>query len=825
MALMKRLRGFLGALAIIFSFLAFAHPALAQSVEVTGNSRVSAGVIQGYFTGTDQASIDRGVSDLLATGLFTKVSAHLVGGHVVVAVVEGKVIINRVAFEGNSKLKGEQLGVEVQSHERDVYDEKVAAGDVDRLKEAYKKIGRSQVKIAYRTVPLPNGRVDLVFKIDEGDKTGVKSINFVGNQAVSSYRLLGLMETTQMNFLSWLKTTDVYDPDRLATDEDSIRKYYQRNGYADFRITNTDVQYVDSDTPGYNITISVDEGAQYKVSSVNVVSHLPKVDSSVLAPLATLSAGDIYNSVQVDKSVLAITRALATYGYAFSDVRPHGERDTAAHTIALTFTADDGPKVYIERIDVTGNTRTRDFVIRREFDIGEGDPYNHAMIETAERRLNNLGFFKKVHISTRPGSSPDRVIVMVEVEDQPTGSVSLSGGYSTTLGWIAEVAFTETNFLGRGQYLKLSASQGQSSKGYSASFTEPYFFGQHIAAGIDLYHNEQDQNAFQTYQYWVNGVNLRLGFPITEALTFQPNYSIYQSKVVIPNTASQPYNDCVAPGLPWIPGGTTTAVVPTATNNCLINGEASIASKEAASLGNRLTSLVGYSFIYNTIDNPKVPTSGMFLNFHQDIAGLGGQARYLKETFDGKFYYPISDDFTGLVHLQGGQINAFGGRSLLITDNFNLGPTLVRGFAPGGLGPRDISDPNNIAANALGGTSYAGASGEVQFPLFGVPKEIGLRGAFFADAGSLWGYHGQTNFSPLFNLPAGSPCNNTAAAAAFTQGNCLQVQNSHMIRASLGASILWDSPVGPIRLDFAYPLRKAAGDQTQVFNFSGGASF
>ena len=469
-----------------------------------------------------------------------------------------------------------------------------------------------------------------------------------------------------------------------------------------------------------------------------MVSHLPKVDGATLLPYVTLHAGDVENATAIDSSVIAITKYLASQGYAFSDVRPHGDRDTAAHTIALTFTADNGPKVYIERIDIVGNTRTRDFVIRREFDIGEGDPYNHAMIENAERRLNNLGFFKKVHISTRPGSSPDRVIVTVDVEDQPTGSVSLSGGYSTTLGWIAQVAFTETNFLGRGQYLKLSASYGQSSQGWAAAFTEPYFLGQHIAAGFDVYHNQQNQNAYQTYQYWAEGVNLRLGFPITDQFTIGTNYSIYQSKVVIPNSDSDPYNDCSVPIVGVTPG-TAGTLPPSLNNSCLTNGEASIASKEVASLGNRLTSLVGYTLTYDSLDTHKSPSSGMILSFNQSVAGLGGETRYIKETFDGKYYYPITDDFTGLIHLQGGQINAFGGYQLLITDNYNLGPTLVRGFAPGGLGPRDISDPYNSTANALGGTTYYGASAEVQFPIFGLPKEVGLRGAVFVDTGALFG--------------------------------------------------------------------------------------
>ncbi len=823
--LMKSVRGLFGALVLMLSLLIVAQPVFAAPVAVQGNSRVSTAVIQSYFKGTDEASIDQGVADLLATGLFTSVKAENVGGQVVIAVAEGKVIINRVAFEGTSQLKGDQLSVEVQSHDHEPFDEAVAQADIGQIKEAYKKVGRSAVTVTYRTVPLPNGRVDLVFHVDEGTKTGVRQINFVGNQAVSSGRLKGLMQLTEMNFLSFIKTTDVYDPDRLASDEDAIRKYYQRYGYADFRITNTDVKYVDQPDPGYIITISVDEGPQYHLSSVNVVSHVGKIDGATLLPFVTLHTGDVENAAAIDTSVVAITRYLASQGYAFSDVRPHGDRDVNAHTIALTFTVDDGPKVYVERIDIVGNTRTRDFVIRREFDIGEGDPYNHAMIENAERRLNNLGFFKHVHISTRPGTSPDRVIVTVEVEDQPTGSVSLSGGYSTTLGWIAQVAFTETNFLGRGQYLKVSASYGQSSQGWSAAFTEPYFLGQHIAAGFDVYHNEQNQNAYQTYQYWVSGVNLRLGFPITDQFTIGTNYSLYQSKVIIPNSSSDPFNDCSVP----IPGTTPTAasVPPLGFNNsCLSNGEASIASKEVASLGGRLTSLAGYTLTYDTLDAHKSPSSGMLLSFNQGVAGLGGETKYIKETFDGRFYYPITDDFTGLIHLQGGQINAFGGYQLLITDNYNLGPTLVRGFAPGGLGPRDLSDPSNTTANALGGTTYYGASAEVQFPIFGLPREVGLRGAVFADTGSLFGFAGATQYNNLFpGLPANSPCIKGNVSPTWTQSNCLTVQDSHLLRISTGLSLLWDSPLGPIRLDYAFVLRKAPGDQTQAFNFSGGASF
>lgn len=825
---MQFFRGFLGGL-LVAAFLALGllgstSPAMAQAqspsqaIIVEGNHRVDADTVRSYFKGTDRASVDQGVKDLSASGLFNNVSARIVHGKVIVHVVESGVILNRVAFEGNSKIKSDQLAVEVQSKAHSGYNEAVAEGDIERIKEVYRRTGRNEARVTKRLVQLPNGKYDLVFTIDEGAKTGVKAINFVGNAHFSAYRLHGLMATTEMNFLSFIKTSDVYDPDRLASDEEAIRKYYMRHGFADFRITNTEVHF-DEGQGGYIITITMDEGPQYRVSNVRVESHIPNVNGDALLKYVKLSPGDVYDATAVELSTEAVTRDVARQGYAFSQVRPHGDRDNAAHTIALTFTVDDGPKVYIERIEIRGNTRTRDYVIRREFDIGEGDPYNHVLIERAERRLNNLGFFKKVHITNRPGSSPDRVIVVVEVEDQPTGAFSISGGYSTVDGAIAEVSVTETNFLGRGQYVKLSASYGQYSQGWAASFTEPYLFDQRMSGGIDIYHKATFPNQYAFYEVWTTGATLRLGLPITDYLTFQPHYSLYESKISIPNTSSQPYDDCTNP-INGVTPGTPGASALGPTNNCLTNGEASLALKQAANSGLTLTSLIGYSLIYNTLDNNKNPSSGFYANFKQDIAGLGGDSHFLRETLDTRYYYPISDDFTGLLRFQAGNIFGFGGPTALqIVNNFNVGPSLVRGFAPGGIGPRDISDPNNIAGNSLGGTTYFGGTAEVQFPIWGVPKEIGLKGAIFVDAGTLFGFQSQTNFA------GGGVCTTGNTAPLFTQGNCIALDDERTIRSSVGASLIWASPLGPIRIDYAYAITKGKYDQIQQFNFSGGTTF
>jgi len=822
---MNWIRGFFSALvlAVVLGFVALisAAPAFAQQIVVQGNAGVEPSAIKPYFTGTDPAAVQRGVDDLKATGIYSSVSAKVVDGTIVVTLDKGAQIINRVVFEGNRNIQKDQLEVEVQSKPRMVYNEATAEADIGRIKEACKKYGRNAASVTKRLVQLPNGRVDLVFTIDEGEKTGIREIRFVGNHAVSDYRLRNLMQTSTMfPVLSWFKSTDVYDPDRLASDEEAIRRYYVKYGYADFQIVSTDVVY-QTNPPGYVITITLDEGPQFHVSGVAVYSHIPQVNGPALLQFSYLKAGDVYDAGAVDKTVDAMTRDVARQGYAFSEVRPHGERDTVNHTIALQYSVDNGPKVYIERIDIVGNTRTRDYVIRREFDIGEGDPYNHALIERAERRLNGLGYFKKVHISNRPGSSPDRVIVVVEVEDQPTGSISLSGGYSTTQGVLAELAYTETNFLGRGQYVRLSVSDGQYSQGWKASFTEPYFLGQRLAAGFDLFHQTNSNNRFALYENWTTGGTLRLGIPITDDLTFQPNYTLYESKITIPNTSSEPYDDCSGPNQPFIPAGTFFVVTPTPFVNCLTNGEAPVEIKQAAAQGNIITSLAGFSFIYNNLDSRKDPSTGFFATYKQDFAGLGGQSEFVRETVDVRWYHPITEDFIGILHLQGGQINGFGSQPLDIINNFNIGPSLVRGFAPGGIGPRDISSSDNIEGSAVGGTTYYGGSAEVDFPIFGLPREIGLRGAVFADAGNVIGYAGQTNFSSFLHYTY-CPGQNTLL---ITQPSCATIWDPNQIRASVGASLLWNSPMGPIRFDFAVPVSKGKYDQTQVFNFSGGATF
>ncbi|MBV9703727.1 MAG: outer membrane protein assembly factor BamA [Methylobacteriaceae bacterium] len=730
--------------------------------------------------------------------------------------------INRVAFEGNSNIKSEQLLTVVELKSHGIFNAATAELDVRRIKEAYRRGGRNAASVSYRTVPLPDGRIDVVYTIDEGVKTGVKEINFVGNQVFSGYKLRSLMQTTESNFLSWLKTSDVYDPQRVADDEELIRRYYLRNGYADFRIVSTNAVY-DPDRKGYIITITLDEGPQYRVSNVTVESRIASVDGPSLSGDLRLSAGDAYDATEVEKTLEALTRDVQRRGFAFVQVRPRGDRDPVNHTIAIGFVVDEGPRVYIERINIRGNTRTRDYVIRREFDIGEGDPYNRVLIDKAERRLNNLGFFKKVRITNEPGSSPDRVIIDVEVEDQPTGSFGISGGYSTIDGIVGEVSISESNFLGRGQYVRLAVTEGQYTRGVDLSFTEPYFLDRRIAAGFDLFHKEVDASQFSDYATWLTGGTMRFGPPFTDEITLTPRYSLYTTQIRIENTPSAPFDDCTNPIIGTTPG-TTGAAPLSATANCLTNGEASLAVKQAT--GSTLTSLVGYTITYNTLDNYKNPTDGFHAELRQDFAGVGGDSEFIRTTGDIRYYHELLfDDWVGIARLQGGYIQGFGKESTLrISDQFQIGPDLVRGFAPGGIGPRDISAGINFKENPLGGTQYFGGSLELQFPL-GLPRELGMKGAVFADAGTLFGYKGATNLSPLLGLPAGTACFPGNTAPNFTQSNCVTVRDSSKIRSSVGASLIWASPLGPIRFDYAFVLSKDKYDDTQAFRFSGGTTF
>ncbi|WP_027550686.1 outer membrane protein assembly factor BamA [Bradyrhizobium sp. Cp5.3] len=806
-----------------------------QSISVEGNRRVEVETIRSYFKPgpggrLDQASIDDGLKALIETGLFQDVKINRgPGGNIIVSVVENPVI-GRIAFEGNKKIKDEQLTAEVQSKARGTFSRAMVQSDTLRIAEIYRRSGRYDVRVTPEIIEQPNNRVDLIFTIDEGAKTSVKSIEFIGNNAFSSYRLRDVIKTHESNLLSWLSSGDIYDPDRVEADRDLIRRFYLKHGFADVQVVAALTEY-DPEKKGFLVTFKIDEGQQYRVGSVEFRTSIANFDANVMRSYSRVSVGSLYNVESVEKSVEEMQIEASRRGYAFAVVRPGGDRNFEAHSVSVVFNIDEGPRTYIERINIRGNTRTRDYVIRREFDISEGDAYNRALVDRAERRLKNLDYFKTVKITTEPGSSSDRVVLIVDLEEKSTGDFSVSGGYSTTDGALAEVSISERNLLGRGLYAKAAVTYGQYARGYSLSFVEPYLLDYRVALGLDLYQRTQLSNSFISYGTKTLGFSPRLGFSLREDLALQVRYSVYQQEITLPSYLADCNNNLGSSAFnpsPAFAASQTPPIDLSSTNGlgCYANGEASLPVRKELAGGKTLTSAIGYSLNYNTLDNNKNPTDGLLVDFRQDFAGVGGDVTYLKTAVDAKYYQSLVSDLVGLVHLQGGVLTKIGNNELRMLDQFQMGPNLVRGFAPNGIGPRDLNPFGT--QDALGGTKYWGASLELQMPFWFLPKEVGLKGAVYADAGGLYDYQGPTTWALTNELTTTKNSNCIPSTInPSSAGTCtgLVFDNGNVVRSSVGVGLIWASPFGPLRFDYAVPITKGKYDRVQEFRFGGGTSF
>ena len=534
----------------LFAVASFAAPAAhaqaetgATSIVVEGNRRVEAETIRSYFKVApgerlDAAKIDAALKALYASGLFQDIRISQSGGRLIVTVVEAPVI-DRLAFEGNSKIKDEQLQQEIQSKARGTLSKAMVQADVTRIIEVYHRNGRFDVQVVPKIIDRPNNRVDLIFEIKEGEKTGVKNIIFAGNHAYTDYRLKDVIKTSTSNFLSFLQTTDVYDPDRIEADRDLIRRFYLTHGYADVQVVSAVGEY-DPTIKGFIITFTIEEGPLYRFGTVEVQSNIRAVDPLSLRPVLRMHSGDIYNGDAVEKTVEDVTVEITKHGYPFASVRPRGDRNAEQRAISVVFVVDEGVRAYIERINIRGNTRTRDYVIRREFDISEGDPYNRALVDRAERRIKSLNFFKNVKITNEPGSAPDRVVINVDVEEQSTGDFSVMGGYSTADGFMAQVSISERNLMGTGRYGKASATYGQYIRGIELGFVEPYIFDQRVSGGIDLFARDTLASPYLSYGTASYGTNLKAGVPLREDLSFQGRYSVYWNQINLLSSL----NDC-----------------------------------------------------------------------------------------------------------------------------------------------------------------------------------------------------------------------------------------------------------------------------------------
>jgi outer membrane protein insertion porin family len=533
-----------GAITVQFVATSAAEAAVVSRVEVSGNQRVDAETIRNYITikpgkAFSSSDIDAAVKALFGTGLFSDVQINQVGSTLVVKVAEYKVV-NQVLFQGNKKLKDNALEAAVQLKPRGTFSQTTLDADVESVKAAYRRIGRDDAGVAAEVVDLGDNRVNVVFKITEGDRTQIAAINFVGNSAYSSRRLSDVINTKRSTWLSFVLRDDVYDDDKLRADEELLRRFYYNHGYADFQVVSA-VGELDNATNKYTVTITVQEGERYTFGDISVESTIPEVDSKSLESVVETHKGDVYNAKDVEDSIIALTERVAGSGYAFAQVTPRGDRNFENHTISVVYTVDQGTKAYIERIEIRGNDRTRDYVIRREFDVSEGDAFNQVLVQRAKKRLEALNYFEKVDISTVPGSQPDQVVLVVDVVEKSTGEFSVGAGYSTggdTAGPSVEGSITERNFLGRGQFIKLSAGGGKNSRDYSLSFTEPYFLGRRIAAGFDIFQSTREYK--NNYNSETTGATVRFGLPITDNISTQLAYNISREKYELDSNCGEP---------------------------------------------------------------------------------------------------------------------------------------------------------------------------------------------------------------------------------------------------------------------------------------------
>jgi outer membrane protein insertion porin family len=742
-----------------------------SSITVIGNQHVGADMVRSFFHAAPSGKLDAQATDdaikrLYATGLFSNVKLSRLGDRILVVVVENPTI-GRLAVEGNRKLKDEDLKKDLQSKPGGPLSRAAIQGDVLRMMDIYKQHGYFNVQILPKTIEPKSGSnntsVDLVFEIKEGDKLAVRQVVFAGNKAFSETKLRGVIKTGVTNVVSFVLNNDIYDADKIENDRDLLRQFYRDHGYADVRVSSAGGY--DSATKSVVVTFTLDEGPLYRLGKVGLDSNLKTVDSAALRPALRMQSGDVYDADAVDKTVEDLAIQLARNGEPFANVVPRVERKPGRQVIDLVYTVQGGKRLYIERIDIHGNNKARDDVIRREFDFGEGDAYNRALVDRGERHLKALGYFKTVKISVDQGSAPDRIVLNVAVEEQQTGNFFVSGGYSMSDGWLGSVSISDTNFLGTGDIAKASVAYGQYARGFDVSLIDPWFLNQRLSAGIDLFGKQTFANSNQAFNTELYGGKVVLGTPINESLTVSTNYALYKQ------------------GLSLDPS----------------IGTVSLPIQQAAQAGSYWVSSIGNGVTFSTLDNARNPTEGVRASVNNDFAGLGGAARFARTTQDVRYYHELGGDVVGMLRGQGGYVAPWGGQQLPLLDGFFGGPQLVRGFAPNGFGPRDIT-PGTTMDN-LGGNAYWTTSAELQAPVPFIPQDAGLKVAAFSDVGSLWA---------------------TSASTATNLTPSQQIANSRAIRSSVGAGLIWDSMFGPIRVDYAYPLTKQPYDVTQRFQFSAG---
>lgn len=737
-----------------------------RSIEVEGNRRVETPTIMSYIDVkpgevVGKAKIEEILKNLFATGLFADVVIEQPGNHLLIKVVENK-IINRIAFEGNDRLKDEVLHSEIGLRPREVYTPARAQEAAQKIRDMYRLSGRYGAKVDPKIVEREQGRVDLIFEITEGKPTSINKIIFVGNTHFSTSRLESVILTKESHWYRFFSSDDTYDPDRLSFDKELLRRYYQEHGYADFKVDSV-VAELDPDAQEFYITYTLNEGKRYRVGDVKVTIKLPKLKMNDLKEVLTFEKGEWFNSKEIEKTVDKLNMAIGEKGFAFVEIEPRLKRHPEKQTVDVELVVKEGRHVYINRIDIIGNDRTDDDVVRRELRLVEGDPYNSIKLKRSEQRIQNLDFFKKVEIKQEETTAADKIDLKVEVEDKPTGSMQFSAGYSTVDGPLGSVTMNERNLMGKGYDLYGSAMVSKRAKDFHTGLTNPYFLGKPLVAGIDAFHSTRKYSTITQnstgYRQMKTGGTLSFGYDLTEYLGQSWDYTIRRDLI----------NDIRKKASPFL----------------------------QAQRGTWAVSMMGHNLFYDKRDSNIDPTDGYYMGISDELAGLGGNVRFFKNGAKAGTYTSLDEEHQWVIatKVSGGVMTGLG-KVTRVVDRYELGGESLRGFVDGGIGPRDIH-----TRDALGGLYYYKGTLELAFPL-GLPNELGIKGNIFSDVGSVW--HSGNKSRPPDIIRS----------------------NGQRIRATIGTGVTWRSPFGPIGVSFAKALVYVKHvDRREVFRVNYGTTF
>jgi outer membrane protein insertion porin family len=826
-----------------------------RSMAVTGNQRLEPETVLSYVKlrigeAYDRERLDEALRDLYDTDLFADVAIRDNQGNLTIEVRESPVV-NRIVLEGNKRLKDDKITPEIRLAPRQIFSRAKARADVARIIELYRRQGRFAATVEPKIVQLEQNRVDVVYEINEGPKSRIRQINILGNEKFGDSELRSEMVTKRTSMFSFLGSGDVYDPDRLAFDQQKLRMFYLTHGYADFRVVSA-VAELTPDRRDFIITYVVEEGERYKFGDVKVESAIRDFSSASLTRLLPMKSGDWYNAKQVEDTVTALNESAGLFGYAFADVQPNFQRDKDAKTMSVTFNVAETPRVYVERIDVSGNTNTRDKVIRREFRLAEGDPFNSVRVKRSRDRIQSLGFFQEnLEIEQTQGSTADRVVLSTALEEKATGQLQVSAGFSSLERFLLNLSVEQRNFRGMAQTLRASINYSSYSKSVELGFTEPYVFDRNIAAGFDIFRRDYSNFNFvnnsrnTTYKQVSTGFQLRGGMPLTEYVQVGARYGLNFDDVTLDESIFFTDPDGAGP-LP-------ASCDPLRVGRYLCDA-----------IGKRTTSSIGYSLLYDSTDNRLRPTKGQRFTLSQDFAGLGGDVKYLRTRANAAKYWRFGSGFIFSLSAEGGYIHSFenspgaGQDSVRLVDRFFLGEPQIRGFDIRGVGPRvqrvrfvadengvlvPVTARNQIIDDSLGGRAYYVGRAEVEIPVSSSFRELGLRPSLFVDIGALWSLKNPITQSILPGDPRTlNRCFDATGASTPAPTNGVCATGSTLVpgvepfiehylgdtpkpRLSVGFGVNWNSPFGPFRIDIAKALLKADGDDTKLITFNVGTAF